>query len=291
VRAVLFAIVLAGCRINFDTIDLDAATADHNCWPAWRAHAIRFATPRVVDELGPGSRANTSLSRDGLTLYFVQSNDLWFATRRARDLPWENATQLTTLDTSSSEQRLSTSGDGTIGVFASDRGGTLDLWYATRTAPGDAFGSATQGPVAAANVPPGRKLDPELTADGLHLYFAPFNSPMQSIMLATRTTTLDPFGPPVAVSELSITSAIGDPSVSPDELVIAFSSGLTMPENDLFYSVRGTTTDKFGTPTPIDDLDLPGVDEHDITLASDGCELYFNSDRSGTLRLYVATAL
>jgi hypothetical protein len=109
-------------------------------------------------------------------------------------------------------------------------------------------------------------------------------------MRASRLTPTDVFGVPTEVSELAISASVGDPTLSPDQLVIAFTSGLTGPENDIYYATRTSPAQSFGAPLPVTDVSLPNVDEHDVELAHDGCELYFRSDRGGASRLYVATA-
>jgi len=290
--AVLAAIAAAACgRIDFD---LTSDTTD--CWPSWRSHAIRFATPHEISELGfDQDQTNPTLSADALTMYFDRAGatnvDVYVTHRDARDLPWSSPAIVASVSSSRNQGQLAVSQDGTFAVFASDRSSATQLYYALGPDANGAFAPATQTQVAPDNVF-ATSFDPVLVAGGRHLYYGNvLADTSEHVELATRATTSDPFGPPVALDELKLSSEEGDPTLSPDELVIVYTDGNTVMANDLYYATRTSTADPFGTPQLLPDVDLPGVDDRDGWLAYDGCELFFVTNRQGRLKLYVAAAL
>src|SRR5579863_9179307 len=88
--------------------------------------------------------------------------------------------------------------------------------------------------------------------------------------------------------ELQLSSSVGDPTLTVNELAIVITSGLTAPENDLYYAVRPHISANFGAPVPVPDVNSPDVNDGDGELSQDGCDLFFRSDRSGHDQLYVA---
>jgi len=75
-----------------------------------------------------------------------------------------------------------------------------------------------------------------------------------------------------------------DPDLSPDELVVVFSATSVLT---LHAAVRATTADPFGPPFPLSSIVGPGLDA-DPALSSDGCELFFISNRGGNRDLHRA---
>jgi Tol biopolymer transport system component len=177
-----------------------------------------------------------------------------------------------------------------IAVMASSRTGTegnSDLWLATRTLKTLPF-----GPFEAADGLPNintgaEELDPELSADGLHLYLTEGNP--RRIAISVRSNTNGNFGSPQDVAGLFSDAGDADPSVSPDELVIVFSSRRNGSSTDeLWYATRASKTAAFGTPALVPAINSGGNDEADPALSPDGCRLYFASDRGGNFELFVA---
>ena len=171
------------------------------------------------------------------------------------------------------------------GVFSSDRNGGADLFVAARSAAPDSWavlGSQTvvQGLNSAQD-----EFDPDLTADGLHLYYAPDPGGGQQIVVAARQDVMSPFTVDRIVSELALGTTYSDPTLSPDELVIAYAA---MSNAMLFYATRTTKTATFGTPVAIPSVHGTIGRETDAELSSDGCELYFSSTRSGGKDIYVS---
>jgi Tol biopolymer transport system component len=157
------------------------------------------------------------------------------------------------------------------------------------------FGMVKQGDVKMLDTTD-PEYDPWISADGKTLYYAP--SPVglpQSIAVATRTSTTVQFTSSSRVDELYSGSGDGDPTLSPDQLIILFSSQRPPPNAavtplgvNLWYAVRPQPDVAFGAPAPVPGVNSDGNDG-DPHLSADGCRLYFSSDRAGTYDLYVAT--
>jgi len=282
------AITAGGCRIGFDSHGDDAG--ELGCWPAWRDGTIAFDAVTRIDELVTGAgEANPYLTADGLTLYFDRpgaGNDLMVATRSA---------PVTSLNTAGDEGRLSVTGDGTTVFFNADRpggAGGSDVWTARRAA-ANTFAAPTQDLLAGVNTA-NQELDPEISSDGLALYLAPYTSGSdQWIAVARRDAVGQPFGAPERLTELDVAPGLGDPAVSPDQLVIVFAVGPTASDNDLYYATRASRADKFGTPVLVPTINAAGANDGDTALSADGCELVFASSRGvagGHRDLFRATA-
>ena len=144
------------------------------------------------------------------------------------------------------------SADGSTLVFSSDRpggAGGIDLYLATRAHRSDPFGAAVNlGGVNTEH----DEVGPELSADGLTLYFGSDRtggSGGMDLYRATRPTTADSFG---AVANLgpSVNTAENEnnPSLSADGLVLLLNSNRRggWGSQDIYMATRATTSDSFG---------------------------------------------
>jgi len=279
----------------------DAADADGSdvptsgaCWPSWYDGTIRFTVTAIAELANSAAQEHPSLSEDDLTLYFDRTvpgraRDFYVSTRAAVGSPWGTPVELAELDSTLDEERVTVGESGTYAVFASTRGGgAAELWSATRPTATGAFSTPGQTDVAADNVA-SEEFDPQLSRDGLRLYHSPVSgSGTQTIALASRTSTAMPFGAPVALPELSIAGVVGDPTLSPDELLIVFAANMGLARY-MYYAIRPNSSASFGTPVEVPDVSSGAYDGNG-TLSSTGCELIFMSTRSGTKALYVANA-
>jgi hypothetical protein len=289
---------LFGCgRLDFDAIT-DSAVSDApavTCWASWLAGTVVLSAPQLIAELASTQpRTNPFLTTDGLHLYFddfgAGNGDIWRADRDSVGVPWHAPALVAELSSSAKEGRVTLDTTGTIAIWVSARGGPENLWYATRATTADPFGTATQTDVAALDGGPGNVLDPEIIGPGLRLYASPLSGSSQTIEVTSRASTALAFGAPVSLPSLSISSGVGDTTLSPDERVIVFTSGATGPENDLYYATRADATGAFGAAQPLAALNMSNVNDGDSAFSSDGCSLIFRSDRSGTSQLYLVTA-
>jgi Tol biopolymer transport system component len=292
----MVALVLAGCgRLHFaDLVDRDAAgdTTDSgvavDCWAGWRAHTVVVQPPRLVDELVTGQpHGDPSLSADGLTLYYTlatASSDLLLAARPGLTDRWTPVGPISELNTTSAESKLSVSADGLTGVFTSNRASTdTELFLTSRTSATATWAAPSRQLLSPVNTP-GDDFDPFLTGDGLRVYFAPDPGTGQHIRTAVRPDVASAFALDRDVVELAMTTTYSDPTLSPDQLVIAYAAN---PMAMLFYATRTSTTVPFGTPVAVPSVNGGGR-QTDVELSRDGCEIYFGSTRSGQKEVYVS---
>ena len=126
--------------------------------------------------------------------------------------------------------------------------------------------------------------DPELSADGLRLYYSwREGNAAQQIFMAERPSRSEPFASGVEVAGLDSEQSEADPTLSPDEQVIVFASlrpgGLG--GTDLWYAVGSPGVGLTFDPPQL----MPGINsaesDGETFLSADGCELYFSSRRPG----------
>lgn len=269
------------CELTCDGCTPDAPTdGPTGCWAAWLT-GPRFGPVTEVVELSAGGVGNPSITADGSTLYFDRQQDIYRATRAPGSPSFDPPIRVDELASSENETGITTTGDGNVMVFGSARLGTLglvDLWQTPRLSDGT-FDKPDSGLFPTINNT-ANQFDPELTPDGLGLYYAPIdpNSGVQRIFHATRATIDAPFGP---VDEIDVAvpglTAYFDPGISPDERVLVFGALAMAGEADLYYATRSSPDARFGPPER-----LPfsaGGQDSDAELTSDGCTLYFTSTR------------
>jgi WD40-like Beta Propeller Repeat len=278
------------CQSN-RTCDTSCVDCEVDCWDSWIAGTITFEVPTRIEELriDGTSSSNPSISSDGLTIYFERSNHQLRATRATCDALFDPPQPVSELQTSARDSRISTTADDNLAVFASSRSGTagdLDLWQATRPSAGAPFSNVTSNPFPTID-DINAQFDPEITPDGLDLYWAPTVAGRgQLIHHASRPTTKDLFAndSTLAIS-MGPLNEIFDPAISPDQRVLVFAGQVDMGVPDLFYVTRADSNAAFSTP-----LEVPGLNtdarEGDGDLTGDGCTLVFSSDRDGQLDIY-----
>jgi hypothetical protein len=124
---------------------------------------------------------------------------------------------------------------------------------------------------------------PELSADGLSLYF--FSQRFggvgtRDLYVATRASTASQFGSVTVLSGLNSLQRDDRPWLSPDELSIYFSSQRASFTDDLWRATRSARTDSFGAATSVTELNSTGNDAG-ASLTQDGKLVLFASDRAG----------
>ncbi len=314
-RALLVLVMVTGCGFQLgigadgapadDARDADIADGDIDapapttCLGKWQAHQVAFSTPSLLANIPTaGQQGDPAMTSDELVLFFVWDGDLfadhdiWAAIRPSLTDPFgESGIKSSISDLVSEDSKLSVNGDGLIGVIASQRFGTVggwDLFEARRSASGNAV-FETISPASLFRVnDTNTQLDPHISADGLHVYYAAGDP--QQIWVAARAGIDDSFAIPEQVAGIASNGGDGnaDPTLSPDETVIVFTSNRTAPQalTNLWYATR-TSTGTFGTPQMVPDVNSSGYDG-DPFLSPDGCRLYFASTRGSTSDLYVA---
>lgn len=130
---------------------------------------------------------------------------------------------------------------------------------------------------------------PELTSDGLTVYFASNRAGSYDIFVATRSSTSSMWGAPAPVPELNTTDNLEtNPTPTPDNLRLVFSRGSSSTARDLFEASRASTADPFGAPEPLTELNTSS-NEGGPMLALGGTMIVFFSNRNGNDDLFFAT--
>jgi hypothetical protein len=275
------------CELTCDGCDVDAGTdapVDLTCWSRWLDGTVELDPPVKLTNLSiPNVNSqNPSVTADGLAIYFDRNQDYFRASRASLADDFANPVRIDELATNLNESRISTTADDQLGVFASARTGTLgllDLWQAERGSDGT-FGVPDSSLFEAVNDAE-NQFDPELGPDGLDLYWAPAEAGIQRIHHISRLSTSDPFkGPRTLTLDLAGYDQYFDPTIAPDQRVLAFAAKPDGGTPDLLYTTRPSPNAQFGVVQQI-----PGVNtsqaEGDPELAADGCTLYFASNREG----------
>jgi Tol biopolymer transport system component len=264
------------------------------CLERWRDGTIAFGTPAQIAALSsPDVDRDPYLMPDERTIFFstyrsgASNGDVYFATRLSVTAPFGTPVRRDDISSDDADTRFSMSSDELTSVFGSNRDvtqGNFDVWLATRMNKAAPF-LFVQGGVS--NINSGNdEHDPELSADGQRLYLAVGNP--QRIAVSQRTSPIGQFGSAQELSALFSNTGDADPSLSPDERIILFSSRRDGGDADHHYATRADKNAAFGTPVIVPTINS-NEDDGDPAVSADGCRLYFASDRSGNWELYVAS--
>lgn len=164
----------------FSTRPGPGAQGDRDIWLAQRpALDAPFGEPQVLPGVnGPDLEHLPRLSRDELTIAFVSSREspneatnLWVAQRESRSDEFAAPVEVPGINGNARDEGFSFSADGLTLFFASNRQALeqMDLFVATRPDAEASFG--TPEPLAQLNSDVD-ELDPQLSPDGLELFFA-----------------------------------------------------------------------------------------------------------------------
>jgi hypothetical protein len=261
-----------------------------------------FNAPQIVEELAAAGADDDkpTLTSDRLEIYFLStrdggpgSGDVWRAGRTKAGDPWNAPTLVGEVSTASHEKSPAVSGDGLTLWVASDRAGGqggLDIWVSTRLDRTSAW--STPVPVPELNST-GDEIPRPPGEGGLVMPLAvrPPSSSEYQIDFAARASAVDAWITPVARAEIDTANTDVDGFLSDDGLVLHFSSDRQKKgDQDLFIGRRADTAGEFGAFAPIPELNS-SHDDRDPWLSPGATEIYFSSDRSGTLKIYRATRI
>jgi Tol biopolymer transport system component len=217
------------------------------------------------------------------------------STRKTVSELWPEPVNLgPTINTSKNEMDSALSPDGLKLYFSSNRHegeGSFDIFVSKRESTGDDWGKPIN--LGSTVNSPKREHNPFISADELELFFASFRRPgghgQIDIWLSTRKTKDDPWeetvnlGPPVNTKHNE-----NYPALSPDGLLLFFSSGLLGDDNDIRPGGLGDS-DIWVTRRKTKDADWeepvnlgPPVNsagaEFAPVISADGSTLYFSFD-------------
>jgi hypothetical protein len=244
----------------------------------------------------PAEDGQPSISADGLSLFFHSERsggyggrDIWVAKRATKNENWTTLENVgPPVNTSHRDSGPCISADGLTLYFDSDRpGGTgeSDIWVTTRTTKSDPWGTPLNlGPTVNAS---SYDAYPSVSADGLMLFmqsYRPGGSGGYDIWMTTRQSKDDPWTTPVNPGSTVNSSVIdGDPCISPDDLVLFFTSlrsggyGIA----DMYLVRRATIHDSWGAPMNLGPIVNSSPDQGNPSISADGLTLYLASGRPG----------
>ncbi len=178
------------------------------------------------------------------------------------------------------------SADGLELYFISDRGGSRRIYMSTRFSTADAWGSAV-AVTALWGIAGNTDSGPELSHDGLTIWFTRrFLDQGPRLYVARRAIRSLGWGAPAAVVELGDTP-VESPHVSRDGLSMWFSNA-SSGNSDIYVATRPTLDDSWRNVRAVNRLNSSTRDEA-ITTARTEREVYFDSMRGGSLRVYRST--
>jgi Tol biopolymer transport system component len=193
---------------------------------------------------------------------------------------FEDIEAIDVLNSEASDDDPSLRGDLLEIYFASTRDGTEDIFRATRASVDDAWGAPES--VVELNTPVSGESTPEISADGLTLYFSSNRAAGQGqldIYLATRDNTSDPWDDITPVMSLNTETGEGALVLTQDRLGGYLCRGEIGQGPQLFSAVREDLRGDW-TATPIDALNTMNDDCSPFPSAGDS-ELWFGSIREG----------
>jgi Tol biopolymer transport system component len=268
-------------RLDFTAIpDAGASLDDGTAVPdalalgPWGTPQPLTSLNTTMDESDPELRADGreivfhSLRAGGLGKY-----DLYRAERLTTDAPFDAPVPLSSLNTISDDMGPGLSGDGLTIIF----GDGQDIVFATRPTLTSPFGA--RQPLAALS---STDIDtaPELSGDGkiavvvrgvgdpreMWIYERAADGPVDTGWSAGRQLV-----------ELSSPVTESSPDLDAKGLVIYFHSDRAgTGGDDLYIATRETTSDPFGAPTPITEINVPGIDDGDPSVSANGRVLVFH---------------
>ena len=249
-----------------------------------------FGTPV---NLGPAVNSSYNdngpcISTDGLSLYFDSdrsggygNGDIWVATRKTTNDPWEAPVNLgSTVNSGDNDWEPSISADGLTLFFCSpDEHDHLDLWVTTRVTTDEPWST----PVNLTFNSPLCDSGPSISADGLSLYFnsrraSVSASDKHDLYVTTRATKEDEWVTPVNLgTTVNDSASDGPPSISADGLLLFFSSDRPggYGNGDILVTTRPTVGEPWETPlNPGAPLNTAYA-EGSPCISPDGLSLYF----------------
>ncbi|MDX1944307.1 MAG: family 16 glycoside hydrolase [Pirellulaceae bacterium] len=258
------------------------------------------------ENLGPTvnttkDEGSPSLSADGLTLVFDSTRsggpgngDLWMCRRATPAASWSAAELIgSNVNNTSGERMPALSADGLTLLFASDRTlkpGQFLLWQTTRKSTAEPWSSTGRKLDAAVHVAGYSYGGPELSADGLTLFF--YSSHREGglggdeLWMTSRPTTNAAWG---AAQNLGpgVNSSKGDasPTISSDGRVLVFASDRAggRGAGDLWLSSRASVDAPWSAPQRLGSPVNTAGHEAGPSLSADGTTLYFNAERTDGL--------
>jgi hypothetical protein len=245
-----------------------------------------FASPTVVTAVNSvGYDASPEVTIGQLSLYLHSdrlggygSHDIYVSNRADPTDEWGTPENLgSNINTEFDDRAPTVSSDGLTLMFASNRGGDLDLYTSTRSSVNDAWGPATNmgTTINSAEIDSG----PSLSEDGLTLVFfsgRPGGTGLHDLYMSTRASTMDAWSAPTNLGA-TVNSDTSDvaPDISCDGLRIYFHSDRD-GNLDIWMAERSSLTAPWTTPTIIPTPVSTDDNELAPSISADESTLYFS---------------
>ncbi len=312
----LFGLLALGCSSGSSTSDggTDAANDVNTTTPDAGSDASDaaapacdtskpFGAPVVLASIdSPDPEGSIWLSPDEKIAYVgtvradsgVSSGHIFVAVRNDLTDSFGPLTPLPGLAGPGYDESASLTNDALTIVFDSTRDSTsspADLFIATRINTQVNFGTPTA--IASLNSS-STDVEPNISGDGSTLYFSSNRDNSQyDIFVATKGGSgysIVTTGSPVAALNDAQANE-GSPVPSADGLTMYFSTNKNGPYA-VYVATRATTSDAFGTPKEVTEVNSNAGDRYPQFISSDGCRLYGSGTVSGgpgSLDVWVAT--
>jgi hypothetical protein len=255
-----------------------------------------FGTPVQVPGVNTSEAEESAwLMPDKLTIFYTSgtsNEDLVYATRSSTTMAFSAPVPLTTLNTTTNNERRPVLTPDGLTLFAVKTGsGTMRIYVSTRTSAVSNFGPFAMVPLGTSN----SDSTPWISEDGLTLLFSSSrdatNTSDNDLYRATRASTTAPFGQPLALTELNTPGYERSPVMSKDGLEIFWATTTGGSSTHIWHATRPNTGVAFGSLAEVTEL-TTFVGEFPDWISPDRCTLLFTSvrpDGPGNYDLWMAT--
>ncbi len=201
--------------------------------------------------------------------------------------PWGAPTILSLPPPTDTDDDPTLTEDGLELYINTTRGGNADVYVSARGSTTAPWPEPVYVPLVSSTA---NETTPEVSADGLAMIVSSDRAGSfggNDLWLSTRNARGDAWGMAERIDELCSTFNDTAGSMTPDKRVMVFSSTRINGAPDLFITKRDTDSSPWGPPVSLDAVNTPGHDGSP-SLSADGLTLYLDTDRGGTLDIYMA---
>jgi hypothetical protein len=247
-----------------------------------------FGTPQLVSVSEPGSEDDDPcLTRDQLEIFFdsarMGGNVLFTARRATLTSAWSTPEPMTALNFAPAEHPY-VSIDGLRIYFTSGVNATSDLWMATRPDRDSPFANPARIPNV--NSPEEEAMGAVDASERVLMFSSARGGVVIDDLWESRRASIsDPWGPPVAVTELNTATYDRAPHLDDYGLVTYFERA-----SELRWAIRTSVASPWTIEGAVDEINAMPSDESDPWLSPDLRTMYFVADTSTTTKdIYVVT--
>jgi Tol biopolymer transport system component len=280
---------MTGCNVDQRSLGSISAFDGGGSAEIWIPFGAVALHPALAN--ASASQEDPTLTADELELYYATAVDgtldIWLCQRASITSAWGSPAKVVELSSDSLDEQPEVSADGLTMYLASNRPGPAPgehLWVSQRAARTDPWSS----PVPVTDFAMGdADMSPSLQFEELMMTFSSQRGSSDwQLYVTTRPSTTDPWGAPKPLSELNSSASDWASGLYLDGTSIVFSSNRVGGVYSLLYATRATVTEPFSVPQPATELN--SNDENDPWVSNDGHHIVFDSQRSGSAKIYEA---